>query len=121
MIRYHARWVVPISSPPLEHATVVEHDGRIAYVGGRSDAPAGVDVDLGDVALLPGLVNAHTHLELTVMRGFLEELDFRSWIIRLTRARRDVLSPASLVDSAKAGIAEGLLAGVTTFADTNES
>lgn len=121
MIRYHARWVVPISRPPLEHATVVEHDGRIAYVGARSEAPAGVDVDLGDVALLPGLVNAHTHLELTVMRGFLEELDFRSWIIRLTRARRAVLSPETLVHSAKAGIAEGLLAGVTTYADTNDS
>lgn len=121
MIRYHARWVLPISRPALEHATVVEHDGHIAYVGPRSDAPAGLDVDLGDVALLPGLVNAHTHLELTVMRGFLEQLDFRSWIIRLTRARRDVLLPSTLVDSAKAGIAEGLLAGVTTYADTNDS
>src|SRR4030095_1667369 len=121
MIRYHARWVLPISRPPVEHATVVEHEGRIVYVGTRDDAPGGLDVELGDVALLPGLVNAHTHLELTVMRGFLEELDFRSWILRLTRARREVLSPEVLVDSAKAGIAEGLLAGVTTYADTNES
>ena len=53
MIRYHARWVLPISRPPLEHATLVEHDGRIAFVGPRSDAPAGLDVELGDVALLP--------------------------------------------------------------------
>ena len=121
MIRYHARWVLPISRPPVEYATVVEHEGRIAYVGKRDDAPGGVDVDLGDVALVPGLVNAHTHLELTVMRGFLEDLDFRSWILRLTRARREVLSPDALVDSAKAGVAEGLLAGVTTYADTNES
>ena len=121
MIRYHARWVLPISRPPLENATVVEHEGRIAFVGSRADAPRGTDVDLGDVALLPGLVNAHTHLELTVMRGFLEELDFRSWIIRLTKARRDVLSPEALMDSARAGIAEGLLAGITTFADTNDS
>jgi len=121
MIRYHARWVLPISRPPLENATVVEDGGRIVFVGARGDAPPGQDEDLGDVALLPGLVNAHTHLELTVMRGFLEDLDFRSWILRLTRARREVLSPETLVDSAKAGIAEGLLAGVTTYADTNES
>ena len=121
MIRYHARWVLPISRPPLEQATVVEDEGRIAYVGPRSGAPPGVDVDLGDVALLPGLVNAHTHLELTVMRGFLEDLEFRSWIVRLTRARRDVLSSDALIDSARAGIAEGLMAGITTYADTNDS
>ena len=121
MIRYHARWVLPISRPPLEHATVVEDAGRIPYVGPRRDAPPGVDVDLGDVALTPGLVNAHTHLELTVMRGFLEDLEFRSWIFRLTRARREALSPDALFDSACAGIAEGLMAGITTYADTNDS
>lgn len=121
MIRYHARWVLPISRPPLERATVVEHEGRIVYVGDRASAPEGSDVDLGDVALLPGLVNAHTHLELTVMRGFLEDLAFRAWILRLTRARRAVLPFDALVDSARAGIAEGLLAGITTYADTTES
>jgi 5-methylthioadenosine/S-adenosylhomocysteine deaminase len=121
MIRYNARWVLPVSRPPIEHGTVVENGGRIAYVGERTGAPAGTDVDLGEVALLPGLVNSHTHLELTVMRGFLEDLEFRSWIFRLTRARREALTPEALVDSARAGIAEGLLAGITTYADTNDS
>lgn len=121
MIRYRARWVLPITSAPLEHGTVAEDAGRIAYVGPSAGAPPGDDVDLGDVALLPGLVNAHTHLELTVMRGFLEDLAFRSWIGRLTRARRAVLSHEALVDSARAGIAEGLAAGITTYADTSES
>lgn len=121
MIRYHARWVVPVSRPPLPNATVVEQGGRIVYVGPRSSAPPGADVELGEVALVPGLVNAHTHLELTVMRGFLEDLAFRAWIVRLTKARRDVLSFEALVESARAGIAEGLLAGVTTYADTTES
>ncbi len=121
MIRYHARWVLPISRPPISDGTVVEHRGRIAYVGKRSGAPDGTDVDLGDAALMPGLVNAHTHLELTVMRGFLEDLDFRSWLFRLTRARREALAPEALLDSARFGIAEGLLAGITTYADTNDS
>jgi 5-methylthioadenosine/S-adenosylhomocysteine deaminase len=121
VIRYHARWVVPISSPPIRDGTVVEDGGRIVYAGPRATAPAGADVDLGRSVLMPGLVNAHTHLELTVMRGFLEDLDFQSWVFRLTKARREVLTPEALLDSARAGIAEGLLAGITTYADTNDS
>ena len=49
MIRYHARWVVPVTRPPVPNGTVVEDAGRIVYVGGRDDAPGGDDVELGDV------------------------------------------------------------------------
>ena len=80
MIRYHARWVLPISARPVENGTVAVADGRIAYVGPRAGAPAGRDADLGEALLLPGLVNVHTHLELTAMRGFLEDLAFPQWI-----------------------------------------
>jgi 5-methylthioadenosine/S-adenosylhomocysteine deaminase len=121
VIRYHSRWVVPVTSPPIENGTVVVDDQRIAWVGPRREAPAGDDVDLGDAVLLPGLVNAHTHLELTVMRGFLEGLEFVQWIRQLTAARAAVLDDAAMLDSARAGIAEGLLAGITTYADTCSS
>ena len=94
---------------------------QIAYVGPRREAPAGDDVDLGDAVLLPGLVNAHTHLELTAMRGFLEGLEFVQWIRQLTAARAAVLDEAAMLDSARLGIAEGLLAGITTYADTCSS
>jgi len=119
---YAARWALPIVTPPVEHAAVaVSDDGRIAYVGPADAAPDGDRVDLGNAALLPGLVNAHTHLELTAMRGFLEELDFVTWIRTLTRARAEVLDDARLLDAARLGVAEGLAAGVTTFADTSAS
>src|SRR5215218_9327346 len=121
MILFHAPWVLPISSAPVRDGTVAVEGERIAYVGPRAGAPPGADRELGEVLLMPGLVNAHTHLELTVMRGFLEELEFRSWILRLTSARRSVLSFDALVDSARAGIAEGLRAGITAYADTTES
>ncbi len=121
MIRYRARWVVPIVSEPVRDGVVAVDGDRIAYVGPPGEGPSADEHDLGDVLLLPGLVNAHTHLELTAMRGFLEDLDFRRWILRLTAARRDVLDTAALLDSARYGIEEGLRAGVTTFADTSDS
>jgi len=121
VIRYRARWIVPVTSPPEADGIVAVDGDRIAYAGPAADAPPGDDVDLGDVILMPGLVNAHCHLELTAMRGFLEDLDFRRWILRLTSARQAVLDREALLDSARYGVEEGLRAGITTFADTSDS
>lgn len=121
MILYTARWVLPISHPSIEDGAVGVEGGRIAYVGPAAGAPRGTTVSLGECALMPGLVNVHTHLELTAMRGWLEDLPFRKWVIRLTKARQEVLDRATLLASARMGIAEGLLAGITTYADTCES
>lgn len=118
---YRARWVVPVVSPAVRDGAVAVRDGRITYVGSSADAPSGQLRDLGDALLLPGLVNAHTHLELTAMRGFLEDLSFHEWIARLQRAKTTLLTPKSMLDSAKLGIAEGLRVGITTFADTCDS
>ena len=117
-MRYHARWVLPITQAPIENGTVVESAGIITYVGPRETAPAGDDTELGDAILLPGLVNAHTHLELTVMRGFLEDCRFTAWIDKLRQSRNDALTEDMLLDSARFGIVEGLESGVTAYADT---
>jgi cytosine/adenosine deaminase-related metal-dependent hydrolase len=120
-MRYHARWVLPITQPPIENGTVVESDGLITYVGPRSAAPAGEDRDLGDAILLPGLVNTHTHLELTAMRGFLEDCQFAPWIDKLRQSRNEIMDREALLDSARLGIIEGIEAGITTYADTCSS
>ena len=121
MLRVHARWVLPVVSAPIENGTVVVEGDRIAWVGRRVDAPAGDDLDVGNCLLLPGLVNSHTHLELTTLRGAIEDEEFANWIWSLISARRAVLTDEHLYGSACRGIAEGLRAGVTTFADTCES
>jgi cytosine/adenosine deaminase-related metal-dependent hydrolase len=117
-MRYHARWVLPITQAPIEKGTVVETDGVITYVGPRGGAPPGDDYELGEAILLPGLINTHTHLELTAMRGFLENCQFAQWIDKLRQARNAVLNDEMLLDSARLGIIEGLEAGITTYADT---
>jgi len=119
-----ARWVLPIVQPPIEHGAVVVKQGRIVWVG-PADQCARADgdhvVELGDAVLLPGLVNAHSHLELTGLRGFLEGLDFREWLRTLTIVRRDVLSESDLLDAARLGIVEALRHGITTLADCTDS
>ncbi|MBA3657208.1 MAG: amidohydrolase family protein [Gemmatimonadaceae bacterium] len=118
MVCYNARWIIPVTSAPIENGTVAVVNGKIAYAGPRTGAPQGDQVELGDALILPGLVNAHTHLELTVMRGFLEDLSFVDWIGKLRRGRNEVLTNENLLDSARLGINEGIRAGVTCYADT---
>ncbi len=82
-----ARWVLPIDRPPIENGWVESAEGRIVAVG-RGRPPA-EPTDLGDVALLPGLVNAHTHLELSWMAGLVPPAATMSdWIKDLLDQRR---------------------------------
>ena len=121
-VRWHARWVVPVATPPIADGTVVTEGDRIAWVGPRAQAPAGGrDDDLGDAILAPGLVNAHTHLDLTMMRGFLEDLDFFGWVRTLTQAKREALGADDFRDAALLGVAEGLARGITSFGDTADN
>ena len=121
MIRYRARWLIPVSGAPIENGVLGVSGRSIEYVGSATDAPQGDEVNFGEAILMPGLVNTHTHLELTAMRGLLEDLEFPEWIDRLRASRNDVLTDDMLLDSARHGIAEGLLAGITTYADTCSS
>ena len=122
---YTAKWVLPISAPPIRDGVVIVEGSRIAAVGRAADfadaLATALVVKLGNAVLMPGLVNAHTHLELTAMRGFLEGLDFRDWLRTLTLARRDCFDANSLLDSARFGLVEALTHGITTCADTTES
>ena len=83
-----ARWLLPIDGRPVDGGWVEISGGRILHVGqGAPPAPAR---DLGDAVLLPGLVNAHTHLELSGLGGRVGPASMMvDWIRTLLRARRD--------------------------------
>jgi 5-methylthioadenosine/S-adenosylhomocysteine deaminase len=70
--------------------------------------------------LLPGLINTHTHLELTGFEGRAPERGFREWILTIRRIK-EARSPAEFLDAARQGVRDGWRAGVTTLADTGDS
>jgi aminodeoxyfutalosine deaminase len=85
MTTYRAAWVCPIVQAPIRDGWVSLDDGRVVAVGseGASLPPGGV-VDLGRAAILPALVNAHTHLELSWLRGRVPPaVTFTDWIKQL--------------------------------------
>lgn len=121
---YTARWVLPVTSPPIrDGALVVGSDGRIVAVCPAAEAPPAARVEaLGDVALLPGLVNVHAHPELTAFRGLLEDLPFERWIGELVRLKRAARLGADDYEAAALWCcAEALAAGITTLAATEDS
>jgi len=83
-----AAWVVPVDRPPLRDAVVAVESAQVRWVGPAAQAPPGEVQDLGAGVLLPGLVNAHCHLELSHLAGRLvEAAGFVDWVERLVTTR----------------------------------
>lgn len=125
-VTYRAHWVVPVEQPPIENGVVTIAGGSIVRVG-RAEAGQAA-VDLGDVALLPGLVNAHTHLEFSLLTQPLGHagMGFASWIRAVVEHRREE-GKRLLVETdgfqrfrrraAQAGIAELIASGTVAVGD----
>ena len=116
---YAARWVLPMDAPPIEGGEVIVEDGLIAEVRARQ-TPAAVCRDFGEAVLLPGLVNAHAHLEYTALRGFLEDVPFFPWIRALTAAK-SLLTADDWLWSARLGAMECAASGITTLGDNTDA
>jgi 5-methylthioadenosine/S-adenosylhomocysteine deaminase len=106
-----AGWVVPVDGPPVENGFVAWEDGRIVEIGrGRGDRHH------DDAVILPGLVNAHSHLEYAVYAGFGDGRPFGDWLATHISRKRKLDAEGTLA-IARLGAAESLAAGITTTAD----
>ena len=125
-----ARWVFPVVAVPVENGVVTVERGRVVGVGehcGASDTnDLGDVIDLGNVALLPGFVNAHTHLEFSDLTEPLgrARMAFSDWIREIVTARRAALATLNEDERRRArilaverGLAECRANGVTTVGD----
>lgn len=119
-----ARWVFPITASPISDGGVVIEAGRIAGVGTRADVtaawPAASRWDLGEVALLPGLVNCHTHLELPGPPQPVGNGGFTDWLVALIEWRRR-LSLDAQAQAAEDGARTLLQCGTTCVGEVSSS
>ncbi|MSU78106.1 MAG: hypothetical protein EXS16_08425 [Gemmataceae bacterium] len=112
---YTARWIVPIDVPPIDGGCVTIADGKIVALSTHQSIH--VDVDLGDVAVLPGFVNAHTHLDLSGARGLCPITgDFTHWLRQVIAFRMN-RTPEQVQSDIASGIAECLRFGTTCIGD----
>jgi 5-methylthioadenosine/S-adenosylhomocysteine deaminase len=117
-----AETVVPVSSKPLRNASVFISGGKIREVGKpgvlRKKYKGAQEMDLGKGILLPGLVNAHTHLELGWMFSRLSSFrGFTGWLGQIIKEKRAGVAAAGIVRSAEEGIRASILSGVTTVGE----
>jgi 5-methylthioadenosine/S-adenosylhomocysteine deaminase len=113
-----ADWVLPVEGAPIENGAVAFEDGRIAAVGTAAELGEGERFD--GAAIVPGFVNAHTHLEYAVYAGFGDGLGFAGWI-SLHVERKARIGWDEFVAIARLGAAESLASGVTTIGDCSYS
>lgn len=118
-----AAWVFPVAGPPLKNGTVTTRDGKIVAVEANPSRP--VDEERRKAALLPGLVNAHTHLEFSDLPQPLGEPGgrFADWISEVIawRLQRDEGAPENaisngLIELGEAGV---VLAGEIATVDSS--
>ena len=127
MIRYHAAWILPISEPPIRDGWFAVDRGRVVALGAagkRVLADGAQVVDLGDVAVMPGLVNAHTHLELSYLRDEVAPASqFVTWVRDVMKARRERPDPGGreILDAVDAALIEAVACGTAIVGDISNT
>ena len=115
-----AQYILPITSEPFQKGAVLVRDNVIRDIGTaemlKLRYPDEEVVDFGQAAIMPGLVDLHTHLENSVMRGIVHDVPYTTWVTSMLEksAKMDV---SDWYDSAILGGLEALSSGITCVAD----
>jgi cytosine/adenosine deaminase-related metal-dependent hydrolase len=118
-----AEKVVTMDGPVIEQGAVAIAGDRIVAVGSQRELQllGGEMIDLGDVVLLPGLINSHCHLDYTILVGRLPpQPSFADWIRQINNARRE-LTAEDYLESIRAGISETRRWGTTSVANVESA
>jgi 5-methylthioadenosine/S-adenosylhomocysteine deaminase len=120
----HARWIIPVApgDTVLEHHAVAVHEGRIlellpSHETNKKYAPE-IEYQLDQHALIPGLINTHTHAAMSLFRGLADDLPLMDWLQNhIWPAEGQWVNPEFVADGTRLAIAEMLRGGTTCFND----
>jgi len=121
VIRFSANWVLPVSDAPIDGGVVAIDEGRIVSV---ASGETGADVALGRVAILPSLVNAHTHLELSYLHRRIPPAQrFLDWVRPMLAARRErtAVDDTVILQAATQAIQSARAAGTGLMGDVTNT
>ena len=124
MTVHRADWVLPIAAAPIRDGWVAVEAGRIVASGSGPAPAVGESSEEGAVAILPALVNAHTHLEVSYMRGLVPPAaSFDIWVRALISLRRKYPDPlaADVIHAIRAAIEEARAAGTGVIGDISNT
>ncbi len=117
MTAYRCRTLVTMEGSPIDNGAFVVDGSKFVQIGGAAEilkAHTGKVVDLGEVVVLPGLINAHCHLDYTLMRGaILPARSFSRWVSRINSLKRS-LTDNDYLRATQMGLEELRRSGVTT-------
>jgi len=120
----HARWIIPVGPDDavLEHHSIAVTGSRIEAILPTDEAhrhyQADHEIDLGQHALIPGLVNAHTHAAMSLFRGLADDLPLMTWLTEhIWPAEQQWISPEFVYDGTLLAAAEMIRGGTTCFND----
>lgn len=120
----HPRWLLPMAGPGqvLEQHSLVLHQNRILDVAPANDVKrryrSRQQFTLDSHVVMPGLINAHGHAPMSLLRGYADDLPLHPWLEqKIWPAEARWLSETFVADGARLALAEMLLAGTTSFSD----
>ena len=124
IVKIEADWILPITSPPIKDGVMIVNGNVIKAMGIKrelSSFPCDGTIDCSGRILLPGFINAHTHLELTGFRGRIKKgLSFTDWAREVVSIRRG-LNGNEITSAIKDGLDELISSGVTTVGDFSQT
>ncbi len=108
--------ILTMNGAIIDDGVVVVDDGMITFVGKDTKENADKIIDAKGCAVMPGLINSHTHLSMTLFRGFADDLAYEEWTKKIREAEMK-LTPADVRAGAYLGVLEMIKSGTTAFAD----
>lgn len=111
------QYIDVVAGKVMEHKDIEIKDGKIATIAEGGSLTGGEIIDGRDLLLVPGFINAHTHLGMSYFRNYADDMDLNTWLTTAIWPLEAHLTREDIYWAGMLSMAEGILSGTTTFCD----